>query len=270
MKKTIAAGLFATTVLAGATAVAVQWQTFDIRRAESSIGNIRDANASHQALGLTAFSFHYGNGDHKFRQLALMPGKAGFVAGIEDNDGHDMFDVRAQYVKLPLAGPFQKRLVTSATCNRVCRLKVTLPKPSAGVRLVLQGFRFTRSTGDMNLVGLSVQYVGGIIKVGLSGDDDKPFRAEVAYTWVPDTFLDGGEHVAHAIRHVNVDHFEFMPQPSGKKLLSGFGVGFNGHGAHHIRDIAVSLPEGGQPTVVYNDNNFDDQADATVWYYLVK
>jgi hypothetical protein len=123
---------------------------------------------------LRGFLLSFGNGDHKLRQIGVLPNGRYTDFSWSDSNGDDPFRADASYVT------FSGGSMGEVIADGSGKFRIALPTPQqAGHVLVLRGFEFRRADGtDANLRNISVWLDGtrNVAEVSLIDDQGLDFR----------------------------------------------------------------------------------------------
>lgn len=143
---------------------------------EQGIVNEMDVAPSAELRGvpvLAGFRFHYENGDHKFRRVAVIPRGRTATLSFSDQNGDDPFKAVATWA---LLGSGTTGAVHGDAAGQV---EVSLGKPRPNHTLVLSGFEFRRENNtDANVrsIGIWLDSRRAVARVTLVDDQGADFR----------------------------------------------------------------------------------------------
>lgn len=235
---------------------------------------------------LTDFSFSFENGDHRLRSVGVWPVGEKVHSSFADANGDDPYQVVARWSSMPSywLDTSEKKVAKHTSCKGACSFPLD-PGPWEHAKVLLQGFHFTRPTGDLKVHKLSLfasdaragrgkEFHTAFMAEMESYDErnsverarlkESPYSVEVTYVTVDPRRCKGGTVKGTKAKGQSTLKLETEP---GRKAIMAFSFEFL-DGGHHLKSWGVQTLDR-HIVVTMNDNNLDDEVEAHVNYCVI-
>jgi len=199
-------------------------------------------------------------------------------ATFADSNADDPYRVEAKWSSMPeyWIGAQEKKTASKTNCKGTCKFSADYGSWSHPV-VLLQGFRFTRPTGDRNIkrvavfAGQGTQNQKKILEFtamlhDAGAKENNEFSVEITYVTVP---------VGRCLKRESAigkrgkgQTQAKLPAEKGLKAITGFSLEFL-EGDHHLESLGIQAQAEGHFLATMNDANFDDEVKAHVNYCLI-